>query len=153
MKILKNSSLWSRGAGALVIGSLLVPVAAGCGAPAPQQNAPGAPAASNNGGMSTRQKLTLLAGAAALYYVYNNYKKQNQARLANQNVQYYLSKSTGRVYYRDPKNPRNVIWVTPPPAQQQPIQVPESDAMAYRQFQGYNNAGSGQTLRDVFPVQ
>lgn len=145
--------LW-RPAGVTVAASLTLPMfLAGCGSPAPPPQAPmqsNRPAA--NAGMNTRQKLTLLAGAAALYYMYNRYKKQNEAKLQGQNVQYYLSKN-GRVYYRDPRNPRNVVWVTPPPQQAQTFQVPADEASQYQQFQGYDNASSGRELRDVFQVR
>lgn len=102
-----------------------------------------------NTGMNTKQKVTLLAGAAALYYVYNRYKKKNAAKLQGQNVQYYLSKN-GRVYYRDPQNPQNAIYVTPPPEQAQTFRVPASEAGAYSGIQGYENAPSGRTLQDYF---
>ena len=49
--------------------------------------------------MSTKKKLVLLAGAAALFYMY----KKHQAK-AGQQIQYYRSKN-GRVYYREPNNP------------------------------------------------
>src|SRR5687768_5532050 len=62
-------------------------------------------------GMSTKKKLLLLAGAAALYYMYR--KHQQRARAQGQTIQYYRSKN-GRVYYREPNNPRQVHWVTPP---------------------------------------
>src|SRR5687768_16981351 len=42
-----------------------------------------------NQGMSTRKKLAILAGAAALYYIY---KKRQRENAAPTNVQYYLSK-------------------------------------------------------------
>lgn len=142
--------LW-RPSGVAVIASLALPtLLAGCGSPAP----PAAPIARQpvaNRGMSTGQKVKLLAGAAALYYLYNRYKKQNAAQLANQKVQYYLSKN-GRVYYRDPQNPRNVIYVTPPPSQVGTINVPNEEAASYSGIQGYENAQSGKTLRDFFPV-
>lgn len=134
--------------------SLTLPMLiAGCGSPAPQapQPVPG-PQAGANTGLTTKQKVVLLAGAAALYYMYNRYKKQNAAELANQNVQYYLSKN-GRVYYRDPKNPQNVIWVTPPQEQAGTIRVPQNEATQYQGFSGYDGQTSGRTLRDVFPVR
>jgi hypothetical protein len=151
MQNLKHQNLFLRGGSALVIASLSLPML-GCGAPAPQQTqAPSNnPQASTK--MSTKQKLTLLAGAAALYYVYNRYKKQNEANLAGKNVQYYLSKN-GRVYYRDPVNPQKVIWVTPAPGSQKSISIPEQEAAAYRDFSGYNGARSGKELSDVFTTR
>ena len=150
------TTMWRIG-GVAVVASMAVPLA-GCGnsqPPPPVDAAPGqmAPQANANQGMSTGTKLKILAGAAAAYYLYNKYK-QSQAGKANatQNVQYYLSKSTGRVYYRDPKT-KQAIWVTPPPNQIQQVQVPASEAAQYQNFKGYENSQSGQGLNDVFSVQ
>lgn len=90
-------------------------------------------------GMSTGQKLAILGGAAALYYMY----KKNQQRRAQGDMsqpQYYLSRN-GRVYYRD-QNGR-AHWVTPPA---QGIQVPWEEAQQYRQFQGFNGNQQGRDL-------
>jgi len=156
MKLSHHSPWLWRPVGATVAVSLSLPLfLAGCGSPAaPPQTSmqSNRPAANANAGMNTRQKVTLLAGAAALYYMYNRYKKQNESKLRGQNVTYYLSKN-GRVYYREPGNPRNVIWVTPPPQQARAIQVPDSEASQYQRFQGYNNSSSGTQLSDVFQVQ
>jgi hypothetical protein len=86
--------------------------------------------------MTTKQKLVLLAGAAALYYLY---RKHQRAKGAGEHGQYYLSRN-GRVYYRDPKNPRIVHWVTPPP---EGIQVPASEAVHYRRYAGYDGRATG----------
>jgi len=124
--------------------AMIAPTLAGCGgqpaeapvAPANRPPAIGAPRMQQNTGMSTKKKVMLLAGAAALYYMYKKHKNaQGQA------VQYYQSKSTGRIYYRDPKNPQKVTWVTPPT---QPIQVPADQAQEYSNYQGYNNQTTGQ---------
>ncbi len=80
----------------------------------------------------------MLAGAAALYYLYKRHQTATAA--AGEDSQYYLSKN-GRVYYRDADH--RAHWVTPPPGG---IQVPESEAMDYRNFQGYNNSSSGRDL-------
>jgi hypothetical protein len=85
--------------------------------------------------MSTKQKMVLLAGAAALYYMYK--KKQNAQ---GQPVQYYQSETNGRIYYRDPKT-KQAIYVTPP---QGGIQVPANEAQQYSDYQGYDNRRSGQ---------
>ena len=69
-------------------------------------------------GMSTRNKVLLVAGAAALYYLY---KKHQNAQGAGAQGQYYRSKNGG-IYYRDAKG--GVHWVTAP---QQPIQVPADE--------------------------
>jgi len=88
-------------------------------------------------GMSTRSKVVLLAGAAALYYLY---KKHQNAQGEGPEGQYYLSKN-GRVYYRDAEH--RAHWVTPPPGG---ISVPESEAKEYREFQGYQNSPTGRDL-------
>jgi len=88
-------------------------------------------------GLSNTQKVAILAGAAALYYLYN---QQKNAKGQGPQGQYYLSKN-GRVYYRDAQNRPH--WVTPP---QGGIQVPESEAQRYREFQGYNNSPTGRDL-------
>jgi hypothetical protein len=49
--------------------------------------------------MSTGQKVTVLAGAAALYYLYNKHKN---AQGEGKTGRYYRSKN-GRIYYRDPQ--------------------------------------------------
>jgi hypothetical protein len=88
-------------------------------------------------GMSTGEKMVLLAGAAALYYMY---KKQRDAQNQPVKTQYYLSKN-GRVYYRDAQG--RAHWVTPPP---QGIQVPADEAQQFQNFQGYNGQTSGRDL-------
>lgn len=96
-------------------------------------------------GMSTRKKLILLAGAAALYYMY----KKNQAKVAagQSNMQYYLSKN-GRIYYRDPRT-KQAIWVTPP---RQGFQVPVDEAMQYEGLQGYDGSNRGRDLTGLVPM-
>lgn len=93
-------------------------------------------------GLSNKQKVVILAGAAALYYLYNQHKNK-QAEGAE--GQYYLSKN-GRVYYRDAQ--KRVHWVTPP---SEGIRVPEAEAQRYRDFQGYNNRPTGRDLTDLQP--
>ena len=120
---------------------------AGCGRPdntvsaAPPQNAPygsvPAPNQQERAGMSTRTKLAVLAGAAALYYMY---QKNKNKQGAGPQGQYYRSKN-GRVYYRDARG--NAIWVTPPAGG---IQVPADEAEMYRQGArdaGFDRAYSG----------
>jgi hypothetical protein len=91
-------------------------------------------------GLSTGQKVAILGGAAALYYLYNQRKN---AQGTGAQGKYYLSKN-GRVYYRDAQG--RPIWVTPP---QGGIRVPEEEAQQYRDFQGYNNSPTGRDLRDL----
>lgn len=70
-------------------------------------------------GLSTGQKVAILGGAAALYYLYNKHKNSQKQGAEGQ---YYLSKN-GRVYYRDAQGRPH--WVTPPP---EGIRVPEAEA-------------------------
>ncbi len=102
-----------------------------------------APEQQQRSGMSGRTKtMVVLAGAAALYYLY----KKHQAAKATHGAdsQYYLSKN-GRVYYRDEQG--RAHWVTPPPGG---IQVPADEASAFRDLQGYDNRATGRDLRDVY---
>ena len=95
-------------------------------------------------GLSTGQKVAILAGAAALYYLYNRHKnKQEQGAQGK----YYLSKN-GRVYYRDAEG--RAHWVTPP---KEGIRVPEEQAQQYRDFKGYNGRTDGRDLTDLAPAQ
>lgn len=115
-------------------------------APGAVQNNPGSvnPPQAKKKGLSNTQKVAILAGAAALYYLYNQHKnKQEQG----QQGKYYLSKN-GRIYYRDAQH--RAHWVTPPPGG---IKVPESEAQKYRDFEGYNNSPTGRDLRDVVREQ
>ncbi|MFE1746130.1 hypothetical protein [Coleofasciculus sp. H7-2] len=92
-------------------------------------------------GLSTGQKVAItLAGAAALYYLYNKNKNKQQQGAQGK---YYLSKN-GRVYYRDAQN--RAHWVTPPA---EGIRVPEEEAQQYRDFQGYNNRPTGRDLKGL----
>ncbi|MBD1825638.1 hypothetical protein H6F51_24525 [Cyanobacteria bacterium FACHB-DQ100] len=134
---------------------MMVPFVAACGGGSNQQTriddariasapngAPNAPARPKKQGLSTGQKAAVtLAGAAALYYLYNQHKKSQAAK--GQQPQYYMSKN-GRVYYRDAQ--KRVQWVTPP---REGIQVPASEARQYEQFQGYNNRPSGRDLTSL----
>jgi len=147
--------------------SLLAPTfLAGCGSgtqtasapPPPREATPGEmqrmnpnPAAVQPArrGMTTKQKVVILAGAALLYYLYKRHQAKNPAP---QGVQYYLSKSTGRVYYRDPQT-HQAIWMTPPPNEARPMTVPEDVANDYRDYQGYNNQTAGRQLSDEFQLQ
>jgi hypothetical protein len=97
-------------------------------------------------GLSNGQKAAVvLAGAAALYYLYNQHKHA-QAQ-AGPNGQYYLSKN-GRVYYRDAEH--RAHWVTPP---SEGIRVPADEAQQYQSFQGYNNRTTGRDLSSLPEAQ
>jgi hypothetical protein len=100
-----------------------------------------APAEQEKPGMSTRKKVVLLAGAAALYYLYK--KHQNASAQEGPDGQYYLSKN-GRVYYRDSEH--RAHWVTPPA---EGISVPASEAEDYRDFQGYDGQSTGRDLQGL----
>jgi hypothetical protein len=137
----------------LVAASLTAPTLAGCGgggttAPPPPLDAtmgqaPMRPQMNQQRpGMSNKQKLVLLAGAAALYYMWN--KKQNAQ---GQPVQYYRSESTGRIYYRDPRT-KQPVWVSPP---QGGIRVPANEAQQYSGYAGYEGARSGQAFGGYGP--
>ncbi len=97
-------------------------------------------------GLSNVQKgAIVLAGAAALYYLYNKHKHAQAQTGAN--GQYYLSKN-GRVYYRDANHQAH--WVTPP---SNGIQVPAAEAQQYREFQGYDNRSTGRDLTSLPEAQ
>ncbi|MER3432356.1 MAG: hypothetical protein C4288_02740 [Leptolyngbya sp. ERB_1_1] len=130
---------------------LLIPSLAACGggnrtddsrtatAPNSAQNTATQP---KKQGLSNAQKVGVtLAGAAALYYIYNQHKKSQAAK--GEKPQYYLSKN-GRVYYRDAQ--KQVHWVTPP---KEGIQVPAEEARQYQEFQGYNNRPNGRDLTSL----
>jgi hypothetical protein len=96
-------------------------------------------------GMSTGKKVAILAGAAALYYLYK--RSQDKKKAAAGERQYHLSKN-GRVYYRD-ENGR-AHWVTEPPA---PIEVPVEELQRYpevNRYRGYNNQNSGLDFGNLF---
>jgi hypothetical protein len=93
--------------------------------------------------MSTTKKIAILAGAAALYYLY----KRSQNKKANAERQYYLSKN-GRVYYRDEN--KRAHWVTEAPA---PIEVPMEELQSYPElsrYRGYNNQSSGMDFGNLY---
>jgi len=75
--------------------------------------------------MSTRNKVLLLAGAAALYWLY---KRHQNSQGAGPNGQYYRSRN-GRVYYRDART-HKAVWVTPPP-ESRPLRVSPEEYQRY----------------------
>jgi len=84
-------------------------------------------------GMSTKQKVVLLAGAALLYYLYKKHQA-SQAQSGQANRQLYQSKNGG-IYYRDEQH--RAVWVTAPT---QGISVPADQvqqyAPDYQRYQG-----------------
>jgi hypothetical protein len=143
---------------AIILSALLtMPLFVGCGQPQasvpPPVNdtritttAPNATPAAKKKGLNKVQKgAVVLAGAAALYYLYN--RQKNAKAQTGANSKYYLSKN-GRVYYRDAN--RQVHWVTPPP---DGIQVPEAEAQKYRDYQGYDNRSTGRDLTSLPEAQ
>ncbi|VXD25082.1 conserved exported hypothetical protein [Planktothrix serta PCC 8927] len=138
----------------LMSGLLTIPFLNSCGSPQ-SYNSPPPPVDDTRGGtvapppsrqpqarpgISNGQKVAILAGAAALYYIYNQHKNRTEQ---GPQGKHYLSKN-GRVYYRDAEG--RAHWVTPPP---EGIQVPEEEARPYQDFQGYNGRSSGLDLNDV----
>ena len=83
----------------------------------------------------------LVAGAAAVYYLYQKHKNKQGAGAQGK---YYRSKN-GRVYYRDLKTGA-YHWVDPP---KDPIQVPAAE---YEQYFGQQPAASGGVIRQA-PAQ
>jgi hypothetical protein len=138
---------------------LSVPMFAACSSPR-QQYAPPPPIDDTRGGrvvpppanqqpqarrgLSTGQTVAILAGAAALYYLYNQHRNRQGDGAQGR---YYLSRN-GRVYYRDAEG--RAHWVTPP---REGIRVPEEEAQRYRDFQGYNGRTDGRDLTDLVPAQ
>jgi len=141
---------------AMLLSALLtVPLFAGCGqrqatVPPPVDDTrtattTAAPTEQKKGMSNVQKGAVVLAGAAALYYLYNQHKHA-QAQ-AGENGQYYLSKN-GRVYYRDANHQAH--WVTPPP---NGITVPSADAQQYRDYQGYDNQTTGRDLTSLPEAQ
>ncbi|MDP3507485.1 MAG: hypothetical protein Q8T09_05805 [Candidatus Melainabacteria bacterium] len=99
-------------------------------------------AAAPRSGMSNGQKVALLAGAAAVYYLF---QKNQKARATGDTTepQYYLSKN-GRVYYREAGG--RVHWVTAP---QGGISVPLDEAQQYQEFEGYDGRTTGRNLAGI----
>ena len=100
----------------------------------------GAPASSRPS-LVNKKNMVILAGAAALYYLYK--KHQKASATSGPDSQYYLSKN-GRVYYRDAQH--RAHWVTAP---SEGISVPASEAADYQDYQGYNNQNQGRSLAGI----
>jgi hypothetical protein len=134
-----------------VAAGLLLPVVAGCGHQSADSTTSGgggsapppatAPAPPHQG-MTGKQKLVLLAGAALLYYIYRRDVANNNKPAAtgpSGKPQLYREEkgpNKGAIYYRDPKNPQDVIWVTAP----KPVEVPADQVQQYApDYQQYQN--------------
>lgn len=92
-------------------------------------------------GMSTKQKVVVLAGAALVYYLYKKHQAKQQAEqaqlrrqpgvrqggttVARRTPQLYRSKNGG-IYYRDPNG--NPVWLSAPTRS---LQVPVEDVRRY----------------------
>jgi hypothetical protein len=143
--IFKERKIVSRLFAVLLSALLMVPLLSSCGGgsktatPPPVDDTIGR-TVSNRTTNQPEVKKAILAGAAALYYLYNQHKNAPQEGAQGK---YYLSKN-GRVYYRDAEH--RAHWVTPPP---EGIRVPESEAQKYREFQGYNRSSSGRDLTGI----
>ena len=107
----------------------------------------GAPAAKP--GLTTKQKVVLLAGAAALFYLYKHYKNADAAQ-ANAHPQLYREDkgpNKGAIYYRKNDANHTVVWLQAPP---KGIQV-DADEAQQTLGQGFdaNNAGAYQPPDNV----
>lgn len=129
-----------RAMAGVLAGLMMTGVTAGCGGQAVQgesRNRPApysAPAREQpRQGMSTRNKVLMLAGAAALYYMWK--KSQSRPESATGPEGRYYRSRNGRIYYRDAQGQAH--WVSPP---QQPIQVPADEYQRYfgRSPEGYD---------------
>ncbi|MEH2265253.1 hypothetical protein [Nostoc sp.] len=152
--IYKERKIVSRLFAVLLSALLMVPLLSSCGGGSQKANVP-PPVDDSVGrtvsnrttnqpeakkGLGTGQKVALLAGAAGLYYLYNQHQKASKDGAEGK---YYLSKN-GRVYYRDAEH--RAHFVTAPA---EGIRVPESEAQKYRQFQGYNRSTTGRDLTGI----
>jgi len=165
MKARLGSRTWALGVAASMVAPGLV---AGCGgnqqAAAPPPMAGGyrpavqQPRMQQNRGMSGKQKMVLLGGAALAYYLWKkNRNAQNQP--LPQGVQMYRSRNGG-IYYRDPRNPQQPIYVVPPAGQpfNTRLQVDQTElqGLNLQQYQGYGGANSGTGLdavRQLIPAR
>ena len=105
-------------------------VTAGCGsknnasdqtstsAPAPADTTMGQPNAQPaKAGLTGKQKVVLLAGAALLFYMYTRYKKQDQAAAGGAKPQLYREDkgpNKGAIYYRKNDANHTVVWLQAP---------------------------------------
>jgi len=151
-----------------LVASLALPtlaVTAGCGSKnnASDQTATSAPVDATNAqpnappakaGLSTKQKVVLLAGAALLYYMYTRYKKQDAQAAAQGNAKPQLYRedkgpNKGAIYYRKNDANHTVVWL------QAPAQGIQVDANQAQQALGNgfdpNNPNSYQPPQQINP--
>lgn len=143
---------------ALTFALPVVMLTAGCGqkandqtttnsAPGPMaNNSPMANSAPAKAGLSTKQKVVLLGGAALLFYLYKRYQKQDQAAAqngANGKPQLYREEkgpNTGAIYYHKNDAQHTVVWLSAP---QQGVNVPQSEVQQYLPGYNANNPNGG----------
>ena len=97
--------------------------------PAGQPASTPAPAA--RPGLTGKQKVVLLAGAAALFFLYKHYQKADAAAAQNAHPQLYREDkgpNAGAIYYRKNDANHTVVWLQAPA---QGIQVPADQAQQY----------------------
>lgn len=128
-----ESRRWTRGVIYLVLTMLLLPLSL------PMAYAAQPPAPAPKRGMSTKQKVVALAGAALLYYLYKKHQANRAKGVAtgtvnNRQPQLYRSKNGG-IYYRDANG--RPVWLTVP---QQAMRIPVTEvqryAPDYRRYRG-----------------
>lgn len=76
-------------------------------------------------GMSNKQKLLLLTGAALLYFLYKKHQANQVKTVNGKQPQLYRSKNGG-IYYRDVQG--RPVWLTVP---QEGYQVPAAEVQQY----------------------
>jgi len=158
----RGARLGTRGLALGLTASIVAPgLVAGCGgsqqAAAPPVMQPRMqqprmqPAMQPRQGMTGKQKMLLIGGAALAYYLWKKHKNaQNQA--LPQGVVLYRSKNGG-IYYRDPQNPQNLTYVVPPASKpfntQMQVDPSEVQGLNLDQYQGYNGGTGGTGLDAV----
>lgn len=108
-------------------------------------------------GLTGKQKVVLLAGAALLFYLYKRYQSQDaaaaQAGGANAHPQLYREDkgpNKGAIYYRKNDAAHTVVWLQAPA---QGVQVPADQVQQYLPDYGSNpNAYQGQVNTSPQPL-
>ena len=106
-------------------------------------------------GLTGKQKVVLLAGAALLFYLYKRYQKQDAAAAQNGaggKPQLYREEkgpNKGAIYYRKNDANHTVVWLKAPP---QGVQVPEDQVQQYLpDYQNNPNSYQGQVNTNPDP--